>query len=62
MNADEESADPPRKLPPHADRELSRRNRRTAMHLLVLVLASLASVLYEFGAFGNRNPVQQEKK
>jgi hypothetical protein len=30
--------------------------------LLVLVLASLASVFYEFGAFGNRNPVRQEKK
>jgi hypothetical protein len=30
--------------------------------LLVLVLASLASVLYEFGVFGDRNPVRQERK
>jgi hypothetical protein len=62
MNADEERVDPPRKLPPHADRELSRHNRRTALLLLVLVLASLASVFYEFGAFGNRKRVRQEKK
>ncbi|MGL6079397.1 hypothetical protein [Methyloversatilis discipulorum] len=62
MNADEEKADPPRKAPPRADRELSRRNRRTALLLLVLVLAALASVFYEFGAFGNRNPVRQETK
>jgi hypothetical protein len=62
MNADEEKTDPPRNIPPRADRELSRRNLRTALLLLVLVLASLASVFYEFGAFGNRNPVRQEKK
>lgn len=62
MNANEEKADPPRKTPLPADRELSRRNRRTALLLLVLVLASLASVFYEFGVFGNRNQVRQEKK
>jgi hypothetical protein len=62
MNADEQKADPPRTVPPRADRELSRRNLRTALLLLVLVFAALASVFYEFGAFGNRNPVQQEKK
>jgi hypothetical protein len=62
MNADDERADPPRKLPPHADRELSRRNLRTALLLLVLVFAALASVFYEFGAFGNRNQVRLEKK
>lgn len=62
MNANEEKADPPRKTLPHTDRELSRRNRRTALLLLVLVLASLASVLYEFGVFGDRKPVRQEKK
>ena len=62
MNATEEKVDPPRETPPRADRELSRRNRRTALLLLVLVLASLASVFYEFGVFGNRNQVRQEKK
>ena len=62
MNANDEKSDPPLKTPPRADRELSRRNLRTALLLLTLVVASLASVFYEFGAFGNRNQVPQEKK
>lgn len=62
MNANEKADDPPVPTPQRADRELSRRNRRTALFLLVLVLASLASVFYEFGAFGNRTPVSQERK
>jgi hypothetical protein len=62
MNANEEGVYPPRKTPPRADQELSRRNRRTALLLLVLVLASFASVLYQFGVFGNRKPSRQEKK
>ena len=62
MNANEDEADPPCKTPPRSDRELTRRNLRTALLLLVLVLASLASVLYEFGVFGDRNPVRQERK
>ena len=62
MNANEEKSDPPLKTPPRADRELSRRNLRTALLLLTLVVASLASVFYEFGVFGNRAPVSQENK
>lgn len=62
MNADEEEAGLPRVIPARTDRQLSRRNLRTALLLLVLALASLASVFYRHGAFGNRNPVRQEKK
>jgi hypothetical protein len=62
VNTDEEGRDPPVRTPQRANRELSRRNLRTALFLLVLVLAALASVFYEFGAFGNRTPVTQEKK
>lgn len=62
MNVNEKAVDPPVQTPQRADRELSRRNLRTALLLLILVLASLASVFYEFGAFGNRTPVSQVKK
>jgi hypothetical protein len=62
VNANEKRGDLPVRSPQRADRELSRRNLRTALFLLVLVLAALASVFYEFGAFGNRTPVSQEKK
>jgi hypothetical protein len=62
VNANEEGRDPPVRTPQRAKQELSRRNLRTALFLLVLVLAALASVFYEFGAFGNRTPVTQEKK
>jgi hypothetical protein len=62
MNANEEVVDLPRETPPRADRELPRRNRRTALHLRVLAPASLASVFYEFGVFCNREPARQEKK
>lgn len=62
MNADEKGVEPPVQTPQRADRELSRRNLRTALLLLILVVASLASVFYEFGAFGNRTPVSQVKK
>jgi hypothetical protein len=34
------------------DKALRRRNLRTAMFLMLLVLAALASVFYEFGVFG----------
>ena len=62
MNTDEEGQDPAVRTPQRTNQELSRRNLRTALFLLVLVLAALASVFYEFGAFGNRTPVTQEKK
>jgi hypothetical protein len=62
MNPTKAKADPPPETAPRADRELRRRNLRTALLLLVLVLASLASVLYEFGVFGKKKPLGQEKR
>lgn len=54
IDASNPKTDPTPETPPRPDQELRRRNLRTAVFLLVLVLASLASVLYEFGVFGRR--------
>jgi hypothetical protein len=62
MIAIKERADPPRRTPPRADRELLRRNRRTALLPRVLVLGSLASGFCEFDVVGNRRPLRPEKK